>query len=99
MLWDYLVHVISKWDGEVIVMGEFNEVRFKNERFGSLFHAHGANAFNRFILQANLQEIPLGGCSFTWCHRSAKKMSKLDRFLMSKGLLGVNPNFSALTLD
>ncbi|GJX33316.1 RNA-directed DNA polymerase, eukaryota [Tanacetum coccineum] len=79
MLWDYLVHVISKWDGEVIVMGDFNEVRFKNERFGSLFHAHGADAFNRFILQANLQEIPVGGCSFTWCHRSAKKMSKLDR--------------------
>ncbi|GJW81066.1 RNA-directed DNA polymerase, eukaryota [Tanacetum coccineum] len=99
MLWDYLVHVITKWDGEVIVMGDFNEVRFKNERFGSLFHAHGADAFNRFILQANLQEIPLGGCSFTWCHRSAKKMSKLDRFLMSEGLLGVNPNFSALTLD
>nr|GEW06166.1 RNA-directed DNA polymerase, eukaryota [Tanacetum cinerariifolium] len=99
MLWDYLVHVISKWDGEVIVMGYFNEVQFKNERFGSLFHAHGADAFNRFILQANLQEIPLGGCSFTWCHRSAKKMSKLDRFLMSEGLLGVNPNFSALTLD
>nr|GEY96276.1 hypothetical protein [Tanacetum cinerariifolium] len=45
------------------------------------------------------QEIPLGGCSFTWCHRFAKKMSKLDRFLMSEGLLGVNPNFSALTLD
>nr|GFB32201.1 RNA-directed DNA polymerase, eukaryota [Tanacetum cinerariifolium] len=73
MLWDYLVHVISKWDGEVIIMGDFNEVRFKN--------------------------ISLGGCSCTWCHRSAKKMSKLDRFLMSKGLLGVNPNFSALTLD
>nr|GFB31554.1 RNA-directed DNA polymerase, eukaryota [Tanacetum cinerariifolium] len=49
--------------------------------------------------KANLQEIPLGGCSFTWCHRSAKKMSKLDRFIMSEGLLGVNPNFSALTLD
>nr|GEV92364.1 hypothetical protein [Tanacetum cinerariifolium] len=98
-LWDYLVHVISKWDEEVIVMGDFNEVRFKNERFGSLFHAHGADAFNRFIFQANLQEIPLGGCSFTWCHRSAKKMSKLDRFLMPKGLLGVNPNFSTLTLD
>nr|GFC14697.1 RNA-directed DNA polymerase, eukaryota [Tanacetum cinerariifolium] len=26
-------------------------------------------------------------------------MSKLDRFLMLEGLLGVNPNFSALTLD
>nr|GEY53786.1 RNA-directed DNA polymerase, eukaryota [Tanacetum cinerariifolium] len=25
MLWDYLVHVICKWDGEVIVIGDFNE--------------------------------------------------------------------------
>nr|GEY41431.1 nucleotide-binding alpha-beta plait domain-containing protein [Tanacetum cinerariifolium] len=60
MLWDYLVHLISKWDGKVIVIGDFNEVRFKNERFGALFHAHGVDAFNRFILQANLQKIPLG---------------------------------------
>ncbi|GJW64589.1 RNA-directed DNA polymerase, eukaryota, reverse transcriptase zinc-binding domain protein [Tanacetum coccineum] len=81
-------------------LGDFKmRVRSRNKEYGSLFHAHGADAFNRFILQANLQEIPLGGCSFTWCHRSAKKMSKLDRFLMSEGLLGVNPNFSALTLD
>nr|GFC84013.1 RNA-directed DNA polymerase, eukaryota [Tanacetum cinerariifolium] len=26
MLWDYLVHMISKWDGEVIFMEDFNEV-------------------------------------------------------------------------
>nr|GEY50635.1 RNA-directed DNA polymerase, eukaryota [Tanacetum cinerariifolium] len=31
--------------------------------------------------------------------RSTKKMSKLEQFLMSKGLLGVNLNFSTLTLD
>nr|GFC18117.1 RNA-directed DNA polymerase, eukaryota [Tanacetum cinerariifolium] len=57
MLWDYLGQVITKWNEEVIVMGDFNEVR------------------------------------------SASKMSKLDRFLMSEGLLSVNPNYSAITLD
>nr|GEX88279.1 RNA-directed DNA polymerase, eukaryota [Tanacetum cinerariifolium] len=99
MLWDYLGQVITKWNGEVIVMGDFNEVRYKNERYGSVFHAHGADAFNSFISNANLQEISLGGCSFTWCHRSASKMSKLDRFLMLEGLLSANPNFFAITLD
>ncbi|GJT53552.1 RNA-directed DNA polymerase, eukaryota [Tanacetum coccineum] len=59
----------------------------------------GANAFNTFISMANLEEIPLRGCSFTWCHRSASKMSKLDRFLMSESLLRECPNFSAITLD
>ncbi|GJS38459.1 RNA-directed DNA polymerase, eukaryota [Tanacetum coccineum] len=56
-------------------MGDFNEVRNKNERFGTIFNVHGANAFNSFISMANLEEVPLGGCSFTWCHRSASKMS------------------------
>nr|GFA72950.1 RNA-directed DNA polymerase, eukaryota [Tanacetum cinerariifolium] len=99
MLWDYLGQVIKKWNCEVIVMGDFNEVWYKNERYGSVFHAHGADALNIFISNANLQEIPLGGSAFTWCHRSASKMSKLDRFLMSEGLLSANPNFSAITLD
>nr|GEY59203.1 RNA-directed DNA polymerase, eukaryota [Tanacetum cinerariifolium] len=99
MLWDYLGQVITKWNGDVIVMGDFNEVRYKNERYGSVFHAHGVDAFNSFISNANLQDIPLGGCAFTWCHKSASKMSKLDRFHMSEGLLSANPKFSTITLD
>nr|GEW34336.1 RNA-directed DNA polymerase, eukaryota [Tanacetum cinerariifolium] len=35
---------------------------------------HGADVFNRFISNARLEEVPLDGCSFTWCHRSATKM-------------------------
>ncbi|GJS21010.1 RNA-directed DNA polymerase, eukaryota [Tanacetum coccineum] len=98
-LWDYLCHVIDNWKGSVIIMGDFNEVRNKNERFGTIFNVHGANAFNSFISMANLEEVPLGGCSFTWCHRSASKMSKLDRFLMFESLLSECPNLSAITLD
>ncbi|GJY46578.1 RNA-directed DNA polymerase, eukaryota [Tanacetum coccineum] len=99
LLWDYLGHVIANWKDEVIIMGDFNEVRNKNERFGSIYNVQGATAFNLFISNAGLEEVPLGGCSFTWCHRSASKMSKLDRFLMSESLLGACPNFSTITLD
>ncbi|GKC43963.1 RNA-directed DNA polymerase, eukaryota, reverse transcriptase zinc-binding domain protein, partial [Tanacetum coccineum] len=83
MLWDYLSHVIAQWAGEVVVMGDFNEVRKKDERFGSVFNVHGANAFNLFISTAGLEKVLLEGCSYTWCHKSASKMSKLDRFLKS----------------
>nr|GEU99436.1 RNA-directed DNA polymerase, eukaryota, reverse transcriptase zinc-binding domain protein [Tanacetum cinerariifolium] len=38
-----------------------------------------ANVFNAFIAKVGLEEVPLGGISFTWCHKSAIKMSKLDR--------------------
>ncbi|GJW13202.1 RNA-directed DNA polymerase, eukaryota [Tanacetum coccineum] len=43
--------------------------------------------------------MSLGGCSFTWCHKSTTKMSKLDRFLISESLMTSCPNISAITLD
>nr|GEY33496.1 putative RNA-directed DNA polymerase, eukaryota, reverse transcriptase zinc-binding domain protein [Tanacetum cinerariifolium] len=99
LLWDYLNHTIGRWKGEVIIMGDFNEVRYKSDRFGSIFNAQGANAFNSFISSAGLIEVSLGGCSFKWCYKSATKMSKLDRFLVSESLFNTCPNMSAITLE
>nr|GEX42556.1 nucleotide-binding alpha-beta plait domain-containing protein [Tanacetum cinerariifolium] len=61
MLWDYLSHVSSQWDGKIVMMGDFNEVRYKSDRFGSNFNAHDAEIFNSFIYNAGLEEVPLGG--------------------------------------
>ncbi|PWA41429.1 RNA-directed DNA polymerase, eukaryota, Reverse transcriptase zinc-binding domain protein [Artemisia annua] len=99
MMWDYLVHVVNQWHGEVVIMGDFNEVQYKSDRFGLNFNVHGADAFNAFISNAGLEEIPLGGSAFTWCHRSATKMSKLDRFFVSNNLFSTCPHISAITLD
>nr|GEX45996.1 RNA-directed DNA polymerase, eukaryota [Tanacetum cinerariifolium] len=71
LLWEYLQSEICKWDGKVVIMGDFNEVRFKSDR----------------------------GSSFTWCHKSASKMSKLDRFLVSDSLLNSCPNINVITLE
>ncbi|GJV26540.1 RNA-directed DNA polymerase, eukaryota, reverse transcriptase zinc-binding domain protein [Tanacetum coccineum] len=35
MLWDYLSFVIGNWDGEVVIMGDFNEVRDISESISS----------------------------------------------------------------
>ncbi|GKB31505.1 RNA-directed DNA polymerase, eukaryota [Tanacetum coccineum] len=59
----------------------------------------GADMFNTFIANAGLEEIPLGGSSFTWCHKSATKMSKLDRFLISENLFNSYPDICATSLD
>nr|GEV76179.1 RNA-directed DNA polymerase, eukaryota [Tanacetum cinerariifolium] len=99
MLWDYLTYEIGKWKGEVVIMGDFNKVRYKSDRFGSVFNVQGANVLNSFITNAGLEEVPLGGSSFTWCHKSATKMSKLDRFLISENLLNTCPNITAITLE
>ncbi|GKE91188.1 RNA-directed DNA polymerase, eukaryota, partial [Tanacetum coccineum] len=80
-------------------MGDFNEVRTIEERHGSLFNILAADIFNSFIYRNGLKEIPLGGCKFTWCHKSATKMSKLDRFLIYEGLIDSCPNLAAITLE
>nr|GEU43524.1 RNA-directed DNA polymerase, eukaryota, reverse transcriptase zinc-binding domain protein [Tanacetum cinerariifolium] len=35
MLWDYLCHIIDRWDGESVILGDFDEVRTEAERFSS----------------------------------------------------------------
>nr|GEW70956.1 RNA-directed DNA polymerase, eukaryota, reverse transcriptase zinc-binding domain protein [Tanacetum cinerariifolium] len=61
MLWDYLSLVMENWNGEVIIMRDFNEVCKKAKRFGSVFNVQGADAFNMFISNASLEEVPLEG--------------------------------------
>ncbi|GJT69861.1 RNA-directed DNA polymerase, eukaryota [Tanacetum coccineum] len=99
MLWSYLNHVIDNWSGETIIIGDFNEVQSKKERYGSIFNDRYASLFNSFISSGGLVEVPLGGCAFTWCHKSGNKISKLDRFLILEGLMGMCLNISAITLD
>ncbi|GKE03550.1 RNA-directed DNA polymerase, eukaryota [Tanacetum coccineum] len=82
-----------------MVMGDFNEVRCKEDRWGSTFLAQGACSFNSFISNAGLNEVQFEGYSFTWAHPSASKMSKLDRFFVTDGFLSLFPHISAVCLD
>ncbi|GKB30752.1 RNA-directed DNA polymerase, eukaryota [Tanacetum coccineum] len=61
-------------------------VRCSNHGYDGSLPDKGANAFNHFITMAGLVDLPLEGYSYTWAHKSASKMSKLDRFLISEEL-------------
>nr|GEY46032.1 RNA-directed DNA polymerase, eukaryota [Tanacetum cinerariifolium] len=76
VLWEYISLLISRWDGETIVMGDFNEVRSSDERLGSVFNLSSARAFNSFISVSGLVDVKMEGYSFTWSHPSASKMNK-----------------------
>nr|GEW69919.1 RNA-directed DNA polymerase, eukaryota [Tanacetum cinerariifolium] len=99
ILWNYISNLIGCWDGHYMVMGDFSEVRCVEDRFGSEFNAQSANEFNCFISNSGLIEIQLEGYSFTWSLQSAKKMSKLNHFLVSDGLLLIFPHLSGICLD
>ncbi|GJU95596.1 RNA-directed DNA polymerase, eukaryota [Tanacetum coccineum] len=84
-LWDYISNIVGRWNGESIIMGDFNEVRSSEERRGSCFNPYSARYFDRFISNAGLVDVTLEGYAFTWAHPRLSKMSKLDRFLVSDG--------------
>ncbi|GJV23674.1 RNA-directed DNA polymerase, eukaryota [Tanacetum coccineum] len=42
ILWDYISVLLTRWNGETIVMGDFNEVRSSEERHGSCFNPYSA---------------------------------------------------------
>nr|GEV16794.1 RNA-directed DNA polymerase, eukaryota [Tanacetum cinerariifolium] len=98
VLWNYMLETLNRWHGEAIIMGDFNEVCFASERHGSYFHSLNAAEFNMFISNSQLIDIPLWGYSFTWSDKHASKMSKLDRFLVSQGMLDLFPNLTGLIL-
>ncbi|GJS06332.1 RNA-directed DNA polymerase, eukaryota [Tanacetum coccineum] len=80
---------INTKNGETIVMGDFNEVRSKEERLGSIYNHSSSRHFNQFSTSSGLVNVNLEGYSFTWSHPSATKMSKLDRFLISEDTNGL----------
>nr|GEX24130.1 RNA-directed DNA polymerase, eukaryota [Tanacetum cinerariifolium] len=55
IFWEYISGMIIRWYGESIVLGDFNEVRSEEERFGSLFNRSSARNFNNFIALAGLK--------------------------------------------
>ncbi|GKD29982.1 RNA-directed DNA polymerase, eukaryota [Tanacetum coccineum] len=98
-LWSTLTNIISKWNGILVVMGDFNEVRIASERYGSNFNDRQAKIFNMFISNSSLVDIPLGGFNFTWTDKWGSKMSKLDRFLVSESFLDVFPYTTGVVLE
>nr|GEU42950.1 RNA-directed DNA polymerase, eukaryota [Tanacetum cinerariifolium] len=57
VLWDYISSLIARWNGETIVMGDFNEVQSIDERFGSMINQSGSRLFNHFITSLGLVDV------------------------------------------
>ncbi|PWA51624.1 Endonuclease/exonuclease/phosphatase [Artemisia annua] len=74
-LWQRLSSFILSHAGKYIVCGDFNEVRFDTERFGSVFSQRDAQVFNSFIDSSSLLEIPMGGRLYTWMNKTGTKLN------------------------
>ncbi|GJW61680.1 cytochrome P450 [Tanacetum coccineum] len=91
-LWKELSQVITFHNTFTILLGDFNEVRSKSERMGTIFDPRGAAKFNDFITIADLCDLPMGGKWFTRMNNLGSKLSKIDRVLVSNHVIQRWPN-------
>lgn len=80
-LWIELKSHILGSNGCWLLMGDFNEIRCRQERFSEVGCELGMTHFNSFISDSALFEFKLGGRRFTWMSEDGKSLSKLDWFL------------------
>nr|GEW24865.1 RNA-directed DNA polymerase, eukaryota, reverse transcriptase zinc-binding domain protein [Tanacetum cinerariifolium] len=68
-----LLQLTVTWDGILVMMGDFNNVREAGDHYGSVFNDRQAKFFNEFIEGASLIDISLGGFNYTWTDKDALK--------------------------
>ncbi|KAK8652909.1 hypothetical protein V6N13_126932 [Hibiscus sabdariffa] len=87
-MFDNLRKCIFDLQVPVIIGGDFNVVRTKEEKIGVSFHKKAMREFSGFIETMSLVDIPLVGGRFTWSNfREDPSFSRLDRFLISAEVL------------
>ncbi|KAL9668390.1 hypothetical protein QQ045_002771 [Rhodiola kirilowii] len=91
-LWEDIVSVKESSVGEWIIGGDFNSVLLEEERSRSIFNEKDAYLFLDFVQAMGVLDLPLRGRRFTWSNKSGA--SRLDRFLLSPGILSSWPKIS-----
>ncbi|KAJ0545596.1 putative RNA-directed DNA polymerase [Helianthus annuus] len=98
-MWEELLEAKNMINGHWIMLGDFNEVRFPEERFNSQFDASAAMCFNSFISRGGFQEYNMGGMRFTFLAGDGSNLSKIDRVLVCNNFMDKWPNASLLALN
>ncbi|KAE8696464.1 hypothetical protein F3Y22_tig00110670pilonHSYRG00065 [Hibiscus syriacus] len=76
---------MNRW----FMAGDFNTVRNRSERSGCHFNKMEIEAFNKFIENCNLLDMPLAGRKFNWFGPSNRR-SRLDRIFVEDDWLQEN---------
>ncbi|XP_026451334.1 uncharacterized protein LOC113351596 [Papaver somniferum] len=84
----------------LVVGGDFNEIRFYNERSSGGACTNGMERFNRSIATHELIDLPLMGATYTWNNNQVQNIrSRIDGFLVSPEWETVYPTVTQIALS
>ncbi|XP_074318184.1 uncharacterized protein LOC141654978 [Silene latifolia] len=95
-VWLHIEHWISRMDSHFILLGDFNQVEFREDKLGgntgSIF---GAQLFSEWKVRNSLSDIAYKGPKFTWCNnmKGYKRIyERIDKGLASPLWYSLFPN-------
>lgn len=71
--WLELKQVKDGRNGLWLFMSDFNEIRYRKDRFSMIVSESNMDAFNSFIREAELFDFKMGGRKFTWMTEDGKR--------------------------
>ncbi|KAL2929656.1 hypothetical protein RDABS01_035066 [Bienertia sinuspersici] len=66
--WEALNEKLMNCQGPLIILGDFNQVEFADQKSGGSSYLHGAKKFTEWRIGNGLSELPSHGPAFTWCN-------------------------------
>lgn len=96
-LWDIIQLVIQQYDEDCVCLaGDFNSIRTPGERSGrgSSIPSSDIAAFDGFIRDSNMLDLPMIGRKFSRYQPDGKCKSRIDRILVNNNWITVWPSSS-----
>ncbi|XP_030508996.2 uncharacterized protein LOC115723653 [Cannabis sativa] len=84
-----------------IVLGEFDDILYKEERIGERVRHGNSNAFADCVSKCHLEDIKYSGSYFTWSNKQSaadRIYSKIDRVLANEAWMELLPTAEAIFL-
>lgn len=83
-LWREIAGVLGVWDIPGCVVGDFNTIRFVEEKNRDIAANRGMTEFSNFISDCDLIDLPLYGAHYTWSNFQEDPICcRLDRMLVN----------------
>ncbi|KAL2927509.1 Hydroxycarboxylic acid receptor 3 [Bienertia sinuspersici] len=67
-VWEKLKNLFASNPGPTILLGDFNQIEFADQKLGVRKYLPGARAFSVWRISSGLIELPTRGPAFTWCN-------------------------------
>ncbi|GMI86482.1 hypothetical protein HRI_002317500 [Hibiscus trionum] len=97
--WSFLKEAMASVEAPIIMGGDFNAIRSWEEKFGASSLCPSMRAFDEFIVESGLVDLPLKDGIYTWMRGgNTNSASRLDRFLVPPEIVDRWPSIGQFCL-